>query len=575
MKKTLKLLVPLLIGAAFAFSFASCSSDDGDGGNQQYYDDNSWDKNVDLFVGHKNLGTNWDSDLALILDGALFSNCNSSDKFTLDFEFESADYYKLKICANIDDWPELKSIVLPAGMYLDEYYGGFDVNSSPLTFSLNSSDLTAIKQSGMVIQGHGVIIKKVSYQPSNSLENGNVGNQGGSGNTDDSSGNGNNENAGNSGSGSSSEDASGLYLGIIKFADDVVDLNNGKLVHLNSQLAKDDIKNSIEYNYSTAEDMATLMYYGVHTALVNLKNNESSLPDDLKNVYIITFTDGLDNSSASMAKDHPLENNTGLSGKFTTDQYAEWLKEQLLTHKVKGNDIVCHSIGVKGSDMRDENGFKDALNYVATSSNDAHVLTDFDKVQSTFEELAKNLTITTYTYNFDLILPSNAWESDVCMTFDIQDYQNIESAQIKFYGKITPSDVDDKEYTFEINEYSGIKPSSMKIIGREIPSIKNPNLSKLQFLFENISCDESYESSSIPVWLSNSLAWRKTKNGVWDLNSEYNPEESNKKNTSRSSAVIYLVLDNSFSLGTDISEVRNAVLNFIDTLYEKLPKNIK
>ena len=112
MKKTLKLLVPLLIGAAFAFSFASCSSDDGDGGNQQYYDDNSWDKNVDLFVGHKNLGTNWDSDLALILDGALFSNCNSSDKFTLDFEFESADYYKLKICANIDDWPELKSIVL-------------------------------------------------------------------------------------------------------------------------------------------------------------------------------------------------------------------------------------------------------------------------------------------------------------------------------------------------------------------------------------------------------------------------------------------------------------------------------
>ncbi|MBD5413130.1 MAG: hypothetical protein HDR34_08390 [Treponema sp.] len=378
---------------------------------------------------------------------------------------------------------------------------------------------------------------------------------------------------GSDGSGSSSEKASGLYIGIIKFADDVIDLNDGKFVHLNSMSAKDNIKNLIEYNYYTAEDMATLMYYGVHTALVNLKNNESSLPDDLKNVYIITFTDGLDNSSASMAKDHPLENNTGLSGKFTTDQYAEWLKEQLLTHKVKGNDIVCHSIGVKGSDMRDENGFKDALNYVATSSNDAHVLTDFDKVQSTFEELAKNLTITTYTYNFDLILPSNAWESDVCMTFDIQDYQNIESAQIKFYGKITPSDVDDKEYTFEINEYSGIKPSSMKIIGGEIPSTKNPKLSKLQFLFENIGCEESYESSFIPVWLSNSLAWSKTKNGKWNLNSEYNPEESNQENTSRSSAVIYLVLDNSFSLSTDISKVRNAVLNFIDTLYEKLPKN--
>ena len=333
-------------------------------------------------------------------------------------------------------------------MYLDEYYGDFDVNSSPLTFSLNSSDLTAIKQSGMVIQGHGVTIKKFSYQPSNSSGNGNN-NSGNNGNSSDPSGIGNGSVNGEN-SGSEGKVESGLYIGVISFGNTVSDLNNDKFVCLNSASKVDYVKNLLNNKYELANDTSTLMYYGVHKALINLEKNSNQLPNDLENVYIITFTDGLDNSSGRHTEKYPLED-TGLAKGSSTNDYAKWLKNELLKErKIKGNEIVCYSIGVKGSDItvEDEEDFMKALDNIASSSKYSQVLNRFDQLQEHFENLSKSLTVTTYKYDFTLKLPSDAWEKErIRMTFDIPKSGSAAESEVYFEGKIDRN-LDTDIYTF-------------------------------------------------------------------------------------------------------------------------------
>lgn len=583
MKKTLKLLALLLIGVAFTFGFASCGGDVGDSGNgeNQYNNDNTGENNNssgnsagDLFVGERNLGTDWDGDLALILDGELFSNCNANSKFTVEFEFGYADYYKLKICENSSDWPALQSIVLPTGMFLDEYYGDFDVTSSPLTFSLSSSDLAAVKKSGMVIQGHGVTIKKVSYKTSNSSSSGNNN----SGNNQESSNPSGSGNGGNSGSEDKTE--SGLYIGIISFGNVASDLNNDKFVCLNSASKLDYVKNLLNNKYKLADDTSTLMYYGVHKALVNLEKNSNQLPDDLENVYIITFTDGLDNASSDHIYDYPLEE-TGLSKGTTTEQYATWLKNKLGERKINGNDIVCYSVGVKGDDststVAGEKRFKEALNNVASSSEHYQVLDRFEQLQEYFVDIAKNLTVTTYKYDFTLRLPTDAWQKErIRMTFDISESEkktsNPAKSRVYFQGKVDRN-LDTDIYTFSIDECKGIKPSVSAIHGEKKATVSSngePGASKLVFSFEDIGCEESYDSSLITSWLTNSLEWY-LYDDEWQSESEYLPTDSENSETKHSSAVIYLVLDNSTSIGNNnVGKIKDAVSNFIDLLYNKL-----
>ena len=556
MKKTLKFLVPLLIGAAFAFSFASCSSDDGDGGNQQYYDDNSWDKNVDLFVGHKNLGTNWDSDLALILDGALFSNCNSSDKFTLDFEFESADYYKLKICANIDDWPELKSIVLPAGMYLDEYYGGFDVNSSPLTFSLNSSDLTAIKQSGMVIQGHGVTIKKVSYQPSNSLGNSNAGNQGGSGNADDSSGNGN---GGSSGSENAGVWSSNIYLEIMSFSYKTNDFNGGTFIKLDSSTTEE-FKRKLNTEYTMATLGTTKLYYSFHKALTNLSNYQ--FPDNLKSVNIITFTDGLD-----LASSGPSWEDTEFD---SAEEYGAWIKNEIETRTISGLKLNCHSVGVQGEDLNGQTDlFKKSLSFITSNGNTPYIESDITKVAEAFSSIANNLTVRQTLYDLTLEIPRGA--TVVRMVFDGFDgMSSMDALRSRVYLEGTISNK-----TIEITAHPGLILETDKVSGTPMYDKEGFDMGNDSYPFRNM---QFTDDASNYVDVSNhkfnkdtcKQFYKSNFSSSFIPNSEYDASEHSNPVEDKFSTVIYLILDATSSLGKEnVEEVRKAAINFVDTLAEK------
>ncbi len=390
---------------------------------------------------------------------------------------------------------------------------------------------------------------------------------GGNGESGDNSGN-----EGGSGGGGESDD-SGLYLGIISFGDEVSDLNNDKLMLLNSGANKDYAKQLLADKYKVSSDTSTLLYYGVHKALINLENNATSLPKNLENVYIITFTDGLDTGSAGHMEDYPLED-TGLGEYFTTASYAKWLNRQLNERTIKGNKIACYALGVPGSDVRDNKGFETALENITTPLGKSQKMNEFSEVQEEFKNVAESLTVTTYNYKFTLRLPTNTWQNDeIIMTFDIpesqKEFADVNDSKVYFHGKVERFSISD--YTFSIDKCVRIVPSSLSVPGKKF-SLGDGKAAKLEFVFENIGCEDPEDASSIQNWLETTLEWYPS-NGIWQTESEYLPTDSPSSNTTKSSAAIYLVLDNSTSIARDLPTIKNAVSNFIDILYSKLPNS--
>jgi hypothetical protein len=85
----------------------------------------------------------------------------------------------------------------------------------------------------------------------------------------------------------------------------------------------------------------------------------------------------------------------------------------------------------------------------------------------------------------------------------------------------------------------------------------------VHFVFESITgIDPDVDRPNIKQWL------RASSTANWEPNSEYRSDDASSSTVERKSAVIYLVLDCSNSLdSSQISQIRNATINFIDSLY--------
>jgi len=359
----------------------------------------------------------------------------------------------------------------------------------------------------------------------------------------------------------------GIYIGIIKFAGDAqaLNLNNdygvgggygpgynnqtnsNALVLLDYQV-KSNIQTRLNNDYQIAYQPGTAVYYAVHKALANLKNSESQYPDKIDSVYMITFTDGLDNASSGQSLDYPVENKSF----DTTPQYAAYVKNEITSRTIKGKEITAYSIGVRGSDVSDIPGFQSALANIAGPGK-SQELTDFDAVQSTFDEIADGLI---QGSNFSMSTTLLDSGTKVRMTFDIVDptSQNAVSSTKYIEGTINRTGSGGTlTYTFNDITYKGI--SSDAGAG---PITGTRSGTTVNFLFSNITgynyATDNYRTKQ---WTMAPGA------SAWQYNSEYQSSKSDFGTT-----VIYLVLDCSTSMSYEnISKIREAVQNFVDKIF--------
>ena len=323
----------------------------------------------------------------------------------------------------------------------------------------------------------------------------------------------------------------GLYLGIIGFNQELYTMPLGLL----NQDTKHNFENFVDG--LTMQD-GTILYHAVNTGLNSLA--KAKVPENLINVSVVTFTDGLDQGSIA------------LSDYNSSSEYLSAVNTRITNELIGGNHISAYSIGVRGSDMDDIESFRNNLNKL--SSDPAHnvfEVNNMSEASEKFAQIAQQLYNQSTFYNVTLKLPVQDNNTLIRFTFDnvsnaaaSQCY--IEGTYIRNNGLAQLTDI----------HYVGLECMSGNTITGASESIFNV------FSFKNLT-----DLSGNQISTDNVSQWKwneSTQN--WNINSEFSQSHNTEIVNEYKSAMIMLVLDCSSSLSNDFTNMKTAANGFIETL---------
>jgi hypothetical protein len=108
--------------------------------------------------------------------------------------------------------------------------------------------------------------------------------------------------------------AQGIFVGAVSFSNDAAFIaegnlgakTTGALVPLDTRARTDALLEQLNSKYTLSPSSGTALYYAFHKAISNIgehlsaKQGTRTIPDEIDSIFIITITDGLDNSSGNM-----------------------------------------------------------------------------------------------------------------------------------------------------------------------------------------------------------------------------------------------------------------------------------
>ena len=284
---------------------------------------------------------------------------------------------------------------------------------------------------------------------------------------------------------------------------------------------------------------ATCLYYAVDNAVKRLEIAE--LPDDLENVSIITFTDGLDNTS--------IELNTAYNSR---DAYRDAVKKRIDNTKIKDLPINAYSIGVQGSDVKDTNAFNAGLVAITSKEEYAKKVANMDEVYATFSEIASSL----YNENQSKIVKlkiTGGYDDGTKIRFTWDNVKDAANSEYYIEGTYKRNGT---TRTLENVVYHGVNSSSGLTVTGDVSGVY------VTFTFKDFTqpwmLEYLHPNSKIQQWeYASSTA-------QWQRNSEFGETGDVETIIDKKSAVIMLVLDCTTSLGSnDFKQMKEAATNFI------------
>lgn len=328
---------------------------------------------------------------------------------------------------------------------------------------------------------------------------------------------------------------SGIYLGITGF-------NASMYSYPISELNEENKTGFNSFIDSLNMKKGTVLYYAVEQALSQMQSVK--LPADLSTAAIVTFTDGLDQGSFMLNGSHD-----------DNDTYLNSINYRIKNDSIGGQPITAYAIGLRGSDIQDENvtTFTNNLKKLSSSAENATEAKNMAQVNARFREIAEQLSKSNYIQTINLVIPGLATGTKVRFTFD-----NVESAELStLYIEGT--------YNYDTHSLENITSKGLKTgSGSVIKGIVNGIF--VTFSFEKVQTDNNklIDNKFIDEWTYI------TSNNTWQRNSEFDKEEDSDIVTERSSAVIMLVLDCSSSLADDFIKAQTNAKDFINTLYNSV-----
>lgn len=323
----------------------------------------------------------------------------------------------------------------------------------------------------------------------------------------------------------------GLYMGIIGF--------NQELTSKEISILAPNTKTAFTgFVSGLTSKNGTLLYYAVDNAIDKL--SAAILPDDLVNVSIVTFTDGLDQGSMMMNPDYASDS-----------EYLSALNERIGSVKVHGLPITAYSIGLKGNDVTDENKFMENLQNLASAPENAAEVSSMEEVNAKFQEIAEQLYNISSSQTINLKIPGQSNGTVIRFTFD--DVADAAQSEIYIEGTFSLQDRTLKEIT-----YQGLSCSS----GATVTGTQDGIFVTFSFTDLKQTTGDAVPTNYIKQWSY------LPSTSQWQINSEFTPEDNTVTTVDRKSAVIMLVLDCSSSLGNQFSNMQTHANQFIEKMAE-------
>ena len=324
----------------------------------------------------------------------------------------------------------------------------------------------------------------------------------------------------------------GLYLGIVGFNSELYTMPLGLL----NQDTKGEFVNFVD---NLAMQNGTILYHAVNTGLNSLTS--ARIPENLINVSVVTFTDGLDQGSYVLSDNY----NSG-------SEYLAAVNGRINNELIGGQNISAYSIGVRGSDVSDIESFRNNLKKLSSDPvHNVFEVSNMSEASDKFAQIAQQLYNQSTFYNVTLKLPAQEPNTRIRFTFDnVNDAREsqcyIEGTYIRNENKGQLTDI----------HYVGVECMSGIAVTATTEGIFD------LFSFQNLTDPVGNQISTDYVkqwnWLESSSQWQ--------YNSEFTPSGNTEVVNQYKSAMIMLVLDCSSSLGNDFVNMKTAANGFIETL---------
>ncbi len=308
--------------------------------------------------------------------------------------------------------------------------------------------------------------------------------------------------------------------------------------------------NSIVNDMQLTELNGTLLYYSCDEDITAMQS--LSLPSDLTNVSLITFTDGLDQGSI----------NKHLDLYTTRDAYLDAVHNRLATETVSGFPIKSYAIGLMGPDAQSNiTEFRKNLNKIAStpvSSSDKYVYeidnNQFSALSAVFSSIAKELSerIKVQSIHVHFSLPDDG--ERIRLTLDALNpkTQTADASSLYIEGVFDLSNWSLRDITYR---------------GFSVGAGDNVHISDYDGFEVFFDFDGLQTATGAEINEDNILQWSYTSSNSWQWNSEFTPKQGASVKVKLSSALVVLNLDLSKSLEGKLTDLKKYVKEFITTLY--------
>lgn len=332
-------------------------------------------------------------------------------------------------------------------------------------------------------------------------------------------------------------DPHGIYLGVVGFnfflqKKDICQLTNSN---------KDEFFTFID-NFTYDND-GTALYYADYTALNMLRSYNK--PPELKNVILVTFTDGLDNESTN--NDGGVVHNP--EHYSTVDEYGEAIHNSILNQQIHGINVSSFSVGLKSQGASEDNErFTNTLRNISSSNSNVYLVDNMQQVLQTFTDIADSLH--TLSSTVDVV---------VAIRGGYADGQNIRfniRSNPPAYIMATHRRAEGARILEDISYY-GLQNGDTTLTSDSI-TYKGVFFTFPEMKYSDGSNVDINDVKTMECWIEDEN---------WHIEKEFHPEEDVKPIEEKNSALIVLVLDCTRSLGNDnFRAMQRAAKSFVETI---------